>query len=146
MKKRFTIIGFFCAACLIVVAVAARPAASRHAAMVNCGNQMHSILLVSTMLWPDEHDGRLPSDFLSMSNELATPKILICPGDRSRKAAAGWTAFGPQHCSYQIVAPGATKSDTNTVFLKCPIHGYAGYVDDRLLDSSGRLVRPQRIW
>jgi hypothetical protein len=81
-----------------------------------------------------------------MSNELATPKILICPGDRSREAAATWAAFGPQHCSYQIVAPGATKSDTNTVFLRCPIHGYAGYVDDRLLDSSGRLVRPQRIW
>jgi hypothetical protein len=107
---------------------------------------MHSILLVSTMLWPDEHDGRLPSDFLSMSNELATPKILICPGDRSRKAAAGWAAFGPQHCSYQIVAPGVTKADTNKVFLRCPIHGYAGYVDDRLLDSSGRLVRPQRLW
>ncbi len=146
MKKRLTIIGFSCAACLIIAAVVARPGASRHAAMVNCGNQMHSILLVSTMLWPDEHDGRLPSDFLSMSNELATPKILICPGDRSRKAAASWSTFGPEHCSYQIVSPGVTKSSTNTVFLSCPIHGYVGYVDDRLLDSSGRLVRPQRTW
>jgi hypothetical protein len=146
VKKRLTIIGFSCAACLIILAVVAGSAARRHAALVNCGNQMHSILLVSTMLWPDEHDGRLPSNFISMSNELATPKILICPGDRSRKPAADWAVFGPEHCSYQIVAPGVKKSETNTVFLRCPIHGYAGYVDDRLFDSSARLVRPQRIW
>ncbi len=107
---------------------------------------MHSILLVSTRLWPDEHGGHLPSDFLSMSNELATPRILICPGDHSRKGAEGWVGFGPQHCSYEILAPGVTKTDTNTVFLRCPIHGYVGYVDDRLLDSAGRLVRPERIW
>lgn len=146
MKKRRLIISASVVVLIVVVGFAALPAAKRHAEAVNCGNQMHSILLVASMIWPDEHDGHLPSDFLSMSNELATTKILVCPADHTRQAAASWSSFSAKHCSYEIVTPGLRKTDTNSVFLRCRIHGYSGFADDRLLDATGRLVRPQRLW
>lgn len=146
MRNRRLIIIAAAVALIVVIAIAARPAAKRHAALVSCGNQMHSILVVATLLWPDEHDGYLPSDFISMSNELATTKILVCPADHTRQSAASWSSFSPDHCSYELVTQGLRKSDTNSVFLRCRIHGYTGYPDDRLLDASGRLIRPQRLW
>ena len=146
MKKRWPIITMSMVVLMVVVGVAALPAIKRHAQAVACSNQMHSILLVASMLWPDDHDGRLPSDFLSMSNELSTTKILICPADRERHASANWSSLSADHCSYEIVTPGLRKTDTNTVFLRCRVHGYTGYADDRLLDASGRLVKPQRLW
>ena len=81
-----------------------------------------------------------------MSNELATTKILVCPADHSRQFAESWSSFSADHCSYEIVTPELRKGDTNSVFLRCRIHGYTGYADDRLLDASGRLVKPQRLW
>jgi hypothetical protein len=104
---------------------------------------MHSILYASTLVWPGDHDGQLPSNFLSMSNELCTPETLVCPADH---AAVSWAVFNADHCSYEMVTPGLRKMDTNSVFLRCKVHGYTGYADDRLLDASGRSIRPQRLW
>jgi len=146
MRKRSLIITASVVVLIGAACLAALPAAKRHAEAVNCGNQMHSILLVASMMWPGEHDGHLPTDFRSMSNELATTKILVCPADHRRQVAAGWSSFSSEHCSYEIVMPGLRKTDTNTVFFRCRIHGYTGYSDDRLLDASGRLVSPQRLW
>jgi len=129
-----------------VVFIATFPAFKRHAELVHCSNQMHAVLFVATLLWPEEHDGRLPSDFLSMSNELGTPKILICPGDHLHQPATSWATFTTNNCSYEIVAPGLLKSDTNSIFMRCGIHGYVGYAGDRLLDASGRLIKPARFW
>ena len=81
-----------------------------------------------------------------MSNELSNAKILICPSDHSRQPATSWASFTSNNCSYEIVAPGMRQSDTNTVFLHCKIHGYVGFADDRLLDASGKLIRPGRLW
>ncbi len=131
---------------MVVAILAALPAFKRHVEMVNCSNNMHPILFVSTLLWPDDHGGQLPSDFLSMSNELSNPKILICPSDHSRQPATSWASITSSNCSYEIVAPGISKNDTNTVFLRCKIHGYVGYADDRLLDASGKLIKPGRLW
>jgi hypothetical protein len=118
----------------------------RHAESVNCSNQMHAILFEATFAWPDDHNGALPSDFLSMSNELNTPKILICPSDHLHQPAANWNLITTNNCSYEIVSPGILKKDTKSVFIRCRIHGYVGYADDRLADASGRLIRPNRLW
>jgi len=144
--KRFLIIFGTVLAVGIVVFIVALPALKRHAETVSCSNQMHAILMVATMLWPDDHGGQLPSDYLSMSNELATPKILVCPGDHLHQPATSWATFTTNNCSYEIVAPGIHESDTNIVFLRCKIHDFVGYADDRLLDGFGRLIRPERLW
>jgi len=131
---------------LVTTFIVALPALKRHVELVNCSNQMHAVLFASALLWPDEHNGHLPSDFLSMSNELGSPRILICPGDHLHQPATSWATFTTNNCSYEIVSPGLLKSDTNSIFMRCSIHGYVGYADDRLLDSSGKLIRPERFW
>lgn len=145
MKRWLFVIG---AICVIAASVflASLPAIKRHVEMVNCGNQMHAVLFAAALLWPDEHNGRLPFDFLSMSNELGDPRILICPGDQSHKPAPNWATFSTNNCSYEIVAPGLLKSNGNTIFMRCNLHGYVGYADDRLLDASGGVVKPNRMW
>ena len=145
MKRWFYIISAVFAVAAVVFIVSL-PALKRHAELVSCSNQMHAILYCAVLLWPDEHGGQLPSDFLSMSNELCTPKILVCPGDHLHQPATSWATFTTNNCSYEIVAPGIHKSDTNVVFLRCKIHDYVGYADDRLLDASGRQIRPERLW
>ena len=131
---------------VVVLVIIARPGLKRHIESVKCSDQMHVILEVSTLMWPDDHEGHLPSDFLSMSNELMMTKILVCPADHSRHPAENWSSFSADHCSYEIVTRGLRKADTTNVFLRCRFHGYTGYADDRLLDASGKLVRPNRLW
>ncbi len=145
MKRRLLILGAVLAL-IAAVLMAALPAVKRHIELVNCSNQMSAVLFQATRLWPDEHDGRLPLDFLSMSNYLGDPRILICPGDHSHQPATSWATFTTNNSSYEIVAPGLLKSETNKVFMRCRIHGYVGYADDQLLDASGKLLKPDRMW
>jgi hypothetical protein len=48
--------------------------------------------------------------FQVMSNELSTPKVLICPGERNRKWATNFVAFGDANLSYFV---GVDASETN---------------------------------
>jgi hypothetical protein len=101
-----------------------RPRASSSA----CGNYMVSICLAAR-LYAEDHDGQLPSDLLSISNEVSTPKILICPGDPSRQLATNWAAFALVDSSYEIPSLGMREGDTNQVFLRCRIHGNFAFGD-----------------
>ncbi len=112
---------------------------------VNCGNLMN-VILCSERMWTNDHDDHLPSDFLSMSNELCTPKFLICPGDHNRPIASSWTTFTTNNCSYEWVTSKLSETNANRIFIRCPIHGYVGYVDGRVLDAAGNSVRPNRNW
>jgi hypothetical protein len=92
-------------------------------------------------LWADDHEDQLPSDFLSMSNELIITKILICPGDHLRLKAGNWTAFTSENSSYEIVTPGLRDSDTNGVFLRCKVHGNLGFADGTVFDGARRRLK-----
>ena len=119
------------------------PRLRRHGESVSCGNYMAAIG-VASRLWANGNNGRAPSNLLSMSNELSSPKVLICPGDHSRKAAASWASFTSANSSYEIVNAGLAESDTNTVFLRCKIHGHLGYVDGTVFDGEQR--RTKKFW
>ena len=56
-----------------------------------------------------------------------------------------WATFTANNCSYEIVAPGIYKTNTNVVFLRCKIHGYVGYSDGRVLDDSGKVLVKGRL-
>jgi len=135
---------------LVVAAVGAvvayGPAARRHAEAINCGNQAHVILFTACYDWANEHGGYMPSNLVSMSNELITPKLLVCPGDHERHAAADWASVTASNNIYEIVAQGLRVGESNAGFLRCKIHGYTGYANGVLFDASGRNVRPNRIW
>jgi hypothetical protein len=88
----------------------------------NPSNQMRSVLVAATLIWPEEHDWRLPADFLCLSNELGSPKILVCASDRFRQAAPNWASFSTNNCSYEVVESGLRKNDTNRIFMRCRIH------------------------
>jgi len=79
-----------------------------------------------------------------MSNELATPKLLVCPGDRMRVPAKDWASLAPTNCSYEIVAPGMNADDTTNVYFRCKLHGHLGYADGTVFDGKRR--RTKVLW
>jgi hypothetical protein len=140
MSKRRIIISATVLVLVIAAMALVAPLAKRKAESVSCGNYMASIGCAAR-LWAGDHDGHLPSSLLSMSNELATPKILICPSDHSRKPAANWASFTDADSSYEIVTPGLQDGDTNGVFLRCKIHGHLGYADATVFDGVRRRTK-----
>jgi len=140
MNKRRIII-FATILIAIVVAVGlATPMVKRKAESISCGNFMSSIGCAARF-WAGDNDGYLPSDLLSISNELITTKILICPGDHARQAAHRWDLFTLANSSYEIVTPNLLDGDTNGVFLRCKIHGHIGYADATVFDGIRRRTK-----
>ncbi len=138
-KRRIILIAVTLVTALTALALAA-PVAKRKAESVSCGNSMVSIGCAAR-LWANDHDDHLPSDLLSMSNEVTAIKILICPGDHSLQPAASWAAFTPADSSYEIVTPGLRNGDTNGVFLRCKTHKHLGYADGTVVDGVRRRTK-----
>ncbi len=65
-----------------------------------------------------------PPDMLSMSNELGTPIILVCPTDKGRQPASNFASYSAANCSYEYLAPSAPEPEPNRVLFRCPIHGH----------------------
>ena len=127
---------------LIAVPVLGLPRLKKYAESVNCRSQISAICFASR-LWENDNGGRLPSDFLSMSNELVSPKILVCPSDRSRPKTTTWASFTSSNSSYVIVSPGSILSNDIPVFIRCPYHGHLGYADGSV--SKGRLPKKVEV-
>ena len=121
------------AACFLI----ARDRAKQRAELLGCGNYMVCVCFAARM-WANDNGDRLPPDLLSMSNEVSTPKILICPGDHSRKPAASWASFTPEQSSFEMVTPSLRDGDTNVVFLRCKIHDSVGYADGSVFVNGKR--------
>lgn len=137
MSKRFILICVGVIVVVIAALVVPSLSAKRKADSVSCGNQMASIG-VAALLWAGDHEGIFPPDFLSMSNELVSPKVLMCPGDHSRHPVVSWSGFTPAESSYEIVSTGLKEGDTNRVFVRCKIHGHLGYADGTVFDGVRR--------
>jgi hypothetical protein len=81
---------------------------------------------LAARIYANDHDDIFPNDFLSMTNELGTPNILVCHGDKGKTAAMDWSSFSANNVSYEIVSPGI-KDDAaapQKIFARCPIHGH----------------------
>ena len=68
--------------------------------------------------------------FQVMSNELNTPKILVCPEDASKSAASNFASLGAGNVSYQVRS-GTNIDETHPqeVLVRCPIHNNEVMVD-----------------
>src|SRR6266700_3239517 len=133
---------FIIVAAVVAVALAvgtyATARAKRWVKSMNCGNSMCSICFAARV-WASDNNGKMPSDFLSMSNELSTPRVLICDADHSKRAASNWANFTPDLSSYEIVALDLRDGDTNAVFLRCRVHtDHIGYSDGTVFDGARR--------
>jgi hypothetical protein len=76
-----------------------------------------------------------------MSNELCTPKILICPDDKIRKPAESWATFTTNNCSYEILRPGMPDTDFGNAYFRCTIHGHLGFADGTVFDGKERRTK-----
>ncbi len=110
--------------------------AKAHAQSIACVNSLKNIGL-ALRVWAIDNESLFPPDFRSMSNELVSPKILICPADSGRQAAADWISLGATSVSYEYLAPGTTENEPNRVVTRCPIHGNIGLCDGSVQRSQG---------
>ena len=115
-------------------------AAKAKAESHNCASSICSICL-GGMLYANEHEGRFPTNFASFQDELNTPKILRCSGDRSRIRAENWKEFTDTNSSYEIVSANLRENDTNKVFIRCRVHGHLGYTDGTVFDGVRRRLK-----
>ena len=104
--------------------------AKARAQTVQCVSNMKQIGLAAR-IWSNDHKEVLPPDFISMQNELVTPKVLVCPGDKSKTAAASWSQFDPSaNVSYEFLLPGSKEAEVlNETVFRCSIHGNIGLGD-----------------
>jgi hypothetical protein len=136
---------------LIILPAMLLPALSQakgKAQRINCSNNMKQIGL-SFRTWAIDNEDNFPfnvstnkggtlelclpgSDgfdrnsafhFQVMSNELSTPKILVCPTDGKKKAALNFESLQAGNVSYQVCS-GTNVADVNPeqVLAVCPIH------------------------
>ena len=116
------------AAILAGVTLPALARAKERAQTIACVNNLKQIGLAARM-YANDHGEVLPKDFVTMKNELASPKILVCPGDKSKTPAPDWSSLTPAHVSYEIVSPVPRANEAQEVYARCPIHGSACFVD-----------------
>jgi prepilin-type processing-associated H-X9-DG protein len=74
--------------------------------------------------------------FQVMSNELNTPLMLICPKDRSRKAATSFSILRAVNVTYRLRS-GTNLAHTNraAVLVVCPVDGNTLYCDGSVAES-----------
>lgn len=98
--------------------------AREKAAAARCSNNLME-LGICVKTWALDHDLLLPPNILSMSNEISTPVMLVCPSDTGRQAAASWSAYSSANCSYEYLGGSGGRSDDepDRVLFRCPIHG-----------------------
>ena len=100
----------------------------QEAQSIQCVSNLKQICLGGRM-WAADHNDVFPPDFISMTNELSTPKVLFCPADPAAIRVTDWSQLNPSSVSYRFLNPGGNETDPNKPFATCPIHGHVGLSD-----------------
>jgi hypothetical protein len=117
--------------------------AKEKAESIQCINDLKQMGL-AVRVWALDNNDMSPPDMLSMSNELSTPKILVCPADHARQAAANFTSYSAANCSYEYLAPSAPDNEPTRVLFRCPIHGHV-CLSDGSVQSAVAKLHPERL-
>jgi hypothetical protein len=122
------------------------PAAAKtraYAQTEQCMGNLKKIGLAAC-LWSNDHDDTFPPDFLTMSNELGSPKYLTCPADHHRSEMRSWAQFNPVNVSYEYMTPGSKEASykPQTVVFRCPVHMTVSLSDGSVQKATGRPLRP----
>ncbi|MEP6662101.1 MAG: hypothetical protein ABJC04_00430 [Verrucomicrobiota bacterium] len=93
--------------------------ARARAERIQCVNNMKQIGLAAR-IWAGDNNDVYPVNFISMTNELGTAKILQCPSDKSREGIT-WVDVRAGNVSYKFYV-GVSETEPNAVLAECPIH------------------------
>lgn len=116
--------------------------AKGRAQAINCMSHMKQIGLAA-LIYANDHKEVFPPDFLSMSNELVSPKILTCPSDNSKVGTRSWAQCTPANISYEYLLPGAkVDAAARQEVFRCPIHGSVCYGDGSVMLGGAGRKRP----
>lgn len=110
---------------------------------IQCVNNLKQLGLAAR-IWATDHGDIFPPDFLTMSNEIATPKHLVCPEDAGRQPAENWGVFTPANTSYEFLAPSGSETEPMRVIFRCPIHGHVCLADGSVQSAVAK-EHPERL-
>lgn len=119
--------GYVSCGLLVLALVQVAPAltkAKARAERITCNNNLKQIAVCLKIYSIDNKD-TYPVSLLQASNDLNTPKVLICPNERQyRSPATNWETFSPANCSYIFVVPGILEAELapDKAVAICPIH------------------------
>jgi len=112
--------------------------ARQRAMATMCVNNMKQLGL-AVRVWALDNSNMTPEQLIFMTNEMGSPKILVCPADTGRQPAKDWSLWTPSNCSYEYLAPGASDGkEPMRVLFRCPIHGNIGLCDGSVQMSVGK--------
>ena len=104
---------------------------------IACVNNLKQVGLAAR-IWASNNGDVFPPNFLTMSNELSTPKILFCPADKGHSAARNWAGFGSANIvSYEFLNPSGSETNPYVLLTRCPIHGHVGLSDGSVWQGNG---------
>lgn len=122
---------------------AAMEKARARAEATACVNNLKQLGLAAR-LWANDNEGLYPPDIVCMSNEMNTPKILVCPGDHGRQVAASFSSFTEANCSYEwFLMPRGSDADPTRVLTRCPVHGTVGLYDGSVVQMGAAKSHPE---
>ena len=87
-----------------------------------------------------EDNQKMPTSWKEVSNELASPNLLVCPDDKSRQPAETWPTFTPANATY-ILMPVVGKPTAASIVARCPIHNCTLHGDGSV-KAGGPPLRP----
>ncbi len=122
------------------MALPALAKAKQRAQEISCVNNMKQ-MCIAAKIWAGDHNDAYPPDFTSMSKELSSPRILVCPQDTAHHPATDWSSFNASaNCSYEYLAPSLKDQagEQNRVVFRCPVHGTVGLADGSVQAGVGK--------
>lgn len=112
--------------------------AKERAQSIACINNLKQFGL-AVRIWALDNNDSNPPNVVCMSNELSTPKILVCPADTGHQLAADFFSFTMANCSYEFLAPSeVTDKEPQRILSRCPIHGHIGLCDGSVQSKVGK--------
>lgn len=92
----------------------------------------------------DGFDRHAAAHFQVLSNELNTPKILVCPEDKGRQPALDFARLTAANLTYQLRSgPDLSDANPKVVLAVCPVDGNILYCDGTVTGKSdAQAVQP----
>jgi hypothetical protein len=123
-------LGYFVVGCLVLAVTVAVPNFRRArltASWPVCVERLEKTGR-ATIAYAEQHDGRFPSNLLSLSNLLVNPINLVCPALREYPdwtENVNWSQIDTRWFTVELLATGAVQTaSSNRNILRCPRHGH----------------------